>query len=147
MLAGKSAGDQIHDILNGTDEGNFGWLRWPYDPSGGTEEVLLEALSSGDTSEFENAADPDDTNLSVGDWIWANIALSNSVAARETLDGLIDTGPIRVVVFDEHSDQAGANGKFHTSAFAIVRLTDYSLPGTNKISIEFEGFDSTGCVE
>lgn len=147
VLAGKNKGDRINDILNGTEEGNFGWLRWPYDPSGGSSETLADSLERPTTSEFQNAMDPTDTHLSVGDWIWANTGVSNDIKVRDAMDGLINKGWIRVVVFDEHSDEGGANGKYHASNFAIVKLTDYSLPGTNKISIEFVAMDSTGCVE
>jgi hypothetical protein len=147
VLAGKNKGDRIDDILNGTDEGKFGWLRWPNDPSGGSSTVLADSLERPTTSEFQNANDPTDTHLSVGDWIWANTGVSNDSKVRAALDGLINKGWIRVVVFDEHSDEGGANGKYHASNFAIVKLTGYQLPGTNKISIEFVGFDSTGCVE
>jgi hypothetical protein len=147
VLSGKSKGDKIEDILNGTGEGKFGWLRWPNDPSGGSSDTLVDALERPTTSEFQNAMDPTDTHLSVGDWIWANTGVGNSSNVRAALDGLINKGWIRIVVFDQFSEEGGANGKFHASNFAIVKLTGYYLPGTNKISIEFEGFDSTGCTE
>ncbi|MGB3905217.1 MAG: TadE family protein [Anaerolineae bacterium] len=147
LLAGKNKGDKINDILNGTEEGNFGWLRWPNDPSGGSAVALEDALTRPTTDEFENADDPDDTHLSVGDWIWANTGLSNSIGARNALDSLMNKGWIRVVVFDEHAYEGGIGGKYHASNFAIVKLTDYNLPAQNKISIEFIGMDSTGCIE
>ena len=147
VLSGKSKGDEINDILNGTDEGKFGWLRWPYDPSGGSSVVLADALTRPTTSEFQNPMDPTDTHLSVGDWIWANTGVSNDSKVRAALDQLVNKGWIRIVVFDEHSAEGGSNGKYHASNFAIVELTDYHLPGTNKISIRFVGFDSTGCIE
>lgn len=147
VLAGKNKGDRINDILNGTEEGNFGWLRWPDDPSGGSAGALEDALTRPTSSEFVNALDPTDTHLSVGDWIWGNGGLSNSIGARTALDNLLNKGWIRVVVFDEHSGEGGANGKYHASNFAIVKLTGYDLPGANTISIEFIGYDSTGCVE
>lgn len=147
LLAGKNKGDRIDDILNGTEEGNFGWLRWPNDTSGGSAPALEDALTRPTTDEFENAEDPDDTHLSVGDWIWGNSGLSNSAGARQALDGLINKGWIRVVVFDQHAYQGGVKGKYHASNFAIVKLTDYHLPGHNSISIEFIEYDSTGCIE
>lgn len=147
LLAGKNKGDRINDILNGTEEGNFGWLRWPNDTSGGSAVALEDALTRPTTDEFENAEDPDDTHLSVGDWIWANTGLSNSDGARQALDGLLNKGWIRVVVFDQHAEEGGVKGKYHADNFAIVKLTDYSLPAQNKISIEFISMDSTGCIE
>jgi len=147
LFTGKNKGDAITDILNGTDEGKFGWLRWPYDPSGGSSDTLADALDRPTTSEFQNALDPTDTHLSVGDWIWANTGVGNDSKVRAALDSLINKGWIRVVVWDQHSYEGGSNGKYHAVNFAIVQLTSYYLPGTNKISIIFEGFDSTGCVE
>jgi hypothetical protein len=148
VLAGKSKGDRVNDILNGVGEGNFGWLRWPDDPSGGSAVALVDALTRPTTDEFQNAMDPDDTHLSVGDWIWGNSGLSNSAGARQALDNLMSKGWIRVVVYDDASlEQGGVNGMYHASNFAIVKLTGYNLPGQNSISIEFVGYDSTGCVE
>jgi hypothetical protein len=147
VFAGKLPGDQISDILNGTDEGKFGWLRWPDDPTGGSTEALAEALSSPDTCDFQNAMDPTDTRLSVGDWIWANYGVANDSTVRAALDNLIDGDWIRIIVWDQHSDEGGTDGMYHACHFAMVHLKSYSLPGTNKISIVFQGFDSTGCVE
>jgi hypothetical protein len=147
VFAGKNPGDKIDDILNGTLEGKFGWLRWPDDPSGGSSDVLADALDRPTTSEFQNAEDPTDTHLSVGDWIWGNTGVGNDSKVRAALDKLIDKGWIRVVVWDQHNDEGGANGKYHACNFAIVQLVSYSLPGTNKISVVFQGMDSTGCVE
>jgi hypothetical protein len=147
VLAGKK-GQDINDILNGTGEGNFGWLRWPNDPSGGSAEVLVDSLLRPTSSEFENPLDPTDTHLTVGDWIWANSGLSNSAEARQALDRLINKGWIRVVVFDQHSNEnGGANGMYHAYNFAIVQLRAYHLPGKNSISITFIDYDSTGCVD
>ena len=147
LLAGKK-GQVINDILHGTEEGNFGWLRWPYDPSGGSAETLADALSRPDTCEFENAMDPGDTHLSVGDWIWANTPVSNDSKIRVALDSLISAGWIRVVVFDQHSyDNGGANGMYHAANFAIVELIEYNLPETNTISVLFVDYDNTGCID
>jgi hypothetical protein len=147
VFAGKSPGDQISDILHGTEEGKFGWLRWPDDPTGGSTEALAEALSSPDTCDFQNADDPSDTHLSVGDWIWANHGVGNDSTVRAALDNLVDGDWIRIIVWDQHSDEGGTDGMYHACHFAIVQLESYSLPGTNRISIVFQGFDSTGCVE
>jgi hypothetical protein len=111
---------------------------------------LVDALTRPTTGEFQNAKDPTDTHLSVGDWIWANSGVSNDIKVRRALDALMDKGWIRIVVFDEHDYNGGVKGAYHASNFAIVKLTDYYLPSSsegNKISIEFVAMDSTGCVE
>ena len=148
VLAGKK-GQVINDILNGTGEGNYGWLRWPLDPSGGSAEALADALSRPTSDEFENPEDPDDTHLSVGDWISANTGISNDIKVRNALDRLVSKGWFRVVVFDQHSyDNGGANGMYHAINFAIVELIEYKLPGgANAITVRFVDYDSTGCVD
>lgn len=148
-------GEDIYDILNGTDEGNFGWLRWPYDPSGGSVDDLIDALEHPTTSEFQAADDPTDTHLSVGDWIWANTGVSNAKAIRDALDALMDKGWIRIVAWDQWAQQGGEKGAYRAASFAIVKLTGYHLPESNdpegtkgsKIHIKFIGFDETGCIE
>jgi hypothetical protein len=146
VLAGKKRGDPLGDVYNGTDEGDFGWLRWPNDPSGGSAGDLIDALTRPTSDQFENPMDPDDTHLSVGDWIWGNTGLSNSEGARAALDQLIGKGWIRIVVWDEAAG-TGANGMYHAVNFAIIELTGYHLPGKNMIQANFIRYDTTGCVE
>jgi hypothetical protein len=148
MLEGKKKGDIIGDSLTGVGEGDFGWLRWPNDPSGGSSETLADSLERPTTSEFENAdpAYPNDTHLSVGDWIWANTGVGNDIKVRDALDGLVNKGWIRVVVFDDFAS-GGSNGMFHAENFAIVKLLDFNLPNENRLKMEFVAMDSTGCVE
>jgi hypothetical protein len=146
VLAGKKRGDSLGDMYNGLTEGDFGWLRWPNDPSGGSAGALEDALTRPTSDQFENAVDPEDTHLSVGDWVWANSGLSNSSGARGALDNLMNKGWIRVVVWDE-SDGTGSNGMYRAANFVIIKLTGYHLPGQNMIQAEFVRYDSTGCVE
>jgi Flp pilus assembly protein TadG len=147
VLAGKQKGELIEDIYNGSGSGNFGWLRWPNDPSGGSADELKDALTRPTTDEFTNAQDPHDHALSVGDWIWGNTGLSPSSGNRWALDNLINRGWIRIVVWDEYAD-AGAKGMYRAVDFAIIELVNYDLPhNQNRISVRFIGFDSTGCEE
>jgi len=147
VVEGKAEGDSLGNTYNGTEDGQFGWLRWPYDPDGGSTEVLAEALSNPACScEFQNAMDPNDTQLSIDDWIWANAGVSNDIKVRTALDSLINEGHIRVVVWDAHDDSVGANGMYHASNFAILKLTGYDL-ARGYITAKFVGLDSTGCTE
>ncbi len=139
--------EDIGDIMNGTGEGNFGWLRWPDDPSGGSAGTLEDALTRPTSDEFVNAVDSDDTHLSVGDWVWGNGGASSSSGVKGALNNLVNKGWIRIVVFDEHSGEGGANGKFHVYSFAIVKLLTWELSPDTKIAVKFIGYDSTGCVE
>jgi hypothetical protein len=147
VIVGKQPGELVPDILNGVEDSQFGWLRWPDDPSGGSSTTLADSLERPTTSEFQNACDPDDTHLSIGDCIWTNTGVGNDIKVRDALDALISRGWIRVVVWDTHDDSEGANGKYHVYNFAIVELVDYQLPGTNTISVRFIRMDSTGCIE
>ena len=147
VVEGKEEGEVVPDILNGVEDSQFGWLRWPDDPSGGSSEALADSLERPTTSEFVNACDPDDTHLSIGDCIWANTGVGNDIKVRNALDALINRGWIRVVVWDYHDGSTGVNGIYHVYNFAIVELVDNRLPGTNKISIRFIRMDSTGCIE
>ena len=85
--------------------------------------------------------------MRVRDWIWANNAVGNDSEVRAALDNLVGGDGIRIVVWDQHSDDGGTAGKYHACHFAIVQLTSYCLTGTNQISFVFQGFDSTGCVQ
>jgi len=143
--AGKGEGERMDDMYNGGDPGNFGWLRWPNDPSGGSSENLADALSSPRSDAFENAMDPDDHQLTLGDWVWANTGVSNDVKVRNALDKLISKGNIRVVVWDMYED-TGSGARYRVANFAIVRLVAYDL-AKKWIRADFVGYDATGCVE
>lgn len=137
-------GDIVYDIFNGLDFGNFGWLRWPDDSSGGSAQALQDALTDPSNSgDFQNAVDPNDNDLDIGDWVWGNTGLSNSDDARDALDSLVGQY-IRIIVWDE-SAGTGSNGMYHVVNFAIVELIDYHLPGTNTITARFIGFDTDAC--
>ena len=112
--------------------------------------ALADALSRPTSDEFENPdpENPDDTHLSVGDWISANTGVTNDIKVRDALDRLISKGWFRVVVWDYHSyDSGGVKGMYHAVNFAIVELRKYNLPGDNSINVHFVDYDSTGCID
>lgn len=146
-FSGLASGQLTGDIWNGTDLGNFGWLRWPIDPSGGSSQTLAEALSRPTSSEFQNPADPSDTHLSVDDWICANTGVQSDSKVKKALNNLMQKGWFRIVVWDSHTDDlSGSNSAYHAWNFAIVELVDYDLD-QKTIRVRFIAFDSTGCVE
>ncbi len=142
-LQGKSPGQSIGDIFNGSGTGNFGWLRWPQEPSAGNEGYLVDSLGDPcmSRSEFDNARDPSDHQLSLGDAVWGNTGLSASADVRAALDALKGQ-KIRVLVWSTHGGGSGINGYYNIVGFAWVRITDYRLPGQDRITATFEGWDS-----
>ena len=147
-LVGRNPGEMIGDIYNGGGSGNFGWLRWPSNPSAGNEGYLVQSLydSSLAASDFEDACEAGDRVIDSGDCVWGNTGLSNSQDARDALDYLI--GPpaqeVRVPVWDSYDD-TGANGRYHIAGFAVINITDYSLPGQNRITAQFIRWDNEAC--
>jgi hypothetical protein len=145
-LAGKSKGQSLGDIYNGSGDGNFGWLRWPKETSAGNEGYLVDSLKDPCLSrgDFDNATNPSDHQLSVEDDVWGNTGLSDSSDVRTALDNLKGQ-KILVLVWDTASG-TGTNGYYHIVAFAWVRITDYRLPGQDRITAIFEGL-ATECNE
>ena len=145
-LRGKKEGDEILDIYNGVGAGNFGWLRWPQETSAGNEGYLVDSLEDPclSRSDFDNATNPSDHQLSVEDDVWGNTGLSNSDDARTALNNLKGQ-KILVLVWDTATG-TGTNGYYHIVAFAWIRITEYELPGQNRITAIFEGL-ATECNE
>jgi len=135
-LGGVEIGQEIEDIYNGAGHGNFGWLTWTGDPS---VPVLVQSLTPpGDSYTYVNPHDPDDHVLTVGDWVYGKPGVSNSQAVRDALDGLLNR-TIIVPIWDEASG-SGSNLAYRVVGFARVRITDYRLPGSDRISVVFQGY-------
>ena len=139
-VTGVAVGDVIPDIYNGAQPGNFGWLTWTGDPSAGTLTTSL--TPPGDSHTYLNPNNPNDHVVSVGDWVQGKPGVSNSGQVRLALD-VLKTVDIVVPVWDAVQG-SGHNVLFHVVAFARVRLTDYQLPGQNRISARFLGFVTCG---
>jgi hypothetical protein len=134
-VAGAAIGSTIVDIWNGTQPGNFGWLGW----NGRVSEPELEAnlRPPGRFHLFHNPFNPTDTTLNPGDWIYGAPGVKNSIGIREALD-ILKTMDIVVPVWDA-SVGWGRNAVYRAASFAQVRITDYSLPGQNRISAIYKG--------
>ncbi|MGC9400797.1 MAG: vWA domain-containing protein [Anaerolineae bacterium] len=139
-IAGAQMGDELVDIYNGTGPGNFGWLSWTGDPSVPT---LVQSLTPpGDSDTYVNPDDSDDHTLSTGDWVHGKPGVSNSKSVREALDTLKDY-VITVPVWGEAAGQ-GNNLEYQVVGFARVQITDYYLPGQNRISAIYRGSATCG---
>jgi RHS repeat-associated protein len=141
-LADAHVGDDLADIFNGAQPGNFGWLSWAGSPS--TPALVKSLTPPSDSSTYINPDDPTDTAISPGDWIQGRPGVSNSKKVREALDALTALD-IAVPVWDSARGQ-GSNSAYRVVAFARVRLLDYQLPKENRISARFLGYTCEGAV-
>lgn len=139
-LLDARVGDVLHDILNGTRPGNFGWLTWSGSPSVPT---LASSLTPpGDCEDYVNPDDPSDAAISPGDWIQGCPGVKNGKKVRDALDALIGQ-EILVPIWDQTRGQ-GNHADYRMCGAARVRLLDYALPKENRITVEFLGFASCG---
>ena len=137
-LADVPVGGVIHDIYNGVQPGNFGWLTWAGSPN---EPTLAKSLTPpGNSRTYINPNDRDDHVVSVGDWVQGKPGVSNSRQVRDALDTL-EQIDITVPVWDQARGQ-GNNSLYRVVAFARVRLLNYQLPRQNRITARFLGFVS-----
>jgi outer membrane protein assembly factor BamB len=139
-LMGVSPGGTIFDIYNGVQPGNFGWLTWSGAPNA---NALANSLTPpGNSETFINPYDARDRVVSAGDWVQGSPGVSNSSDVRAGLDALM-TQDITVPVWDAAEAQ-GNNANYRVSNFAQVRITDYTLPGQNRITAQFLGYVNCG---
>jgi len=126
---------QTYDIYAGGGPGNFGWLGWD-----GCTNVpcLCESLTPpGNSEKYVNPHNPNDHVLSIGDWVEGSPGVANAACVRARLNALLaDRTPITIVVWDEAEEQ-GANLNYRIAGFAQFILTDYRLPGQNRITGRF----------
>src|SRR5688572_6147025 len=75
-LADATIGSTLPDVFNGTQPGNFGWLTWAGSPSVPT---LVQSLTApGDSGTYINPANPQDHQVSIGDWVRGKPGVSNA---------------------------------------------------------------------
>jgi hypothetical protein len=135
-LTNVQEGTVIHDIYNGTQPGNFGWLSWAGSPD---EPTLVRSLSvPGDCNTYVNPDDATDHVVSVGDWVQGKPGVSNSEGVRDALDNLEDYEVV-VPVWDQVRG-TGSQAAYRICAFARVRILGYRLPSQNRISALFLGY-------
>ena len=98
--------------------------------------TLVQSLTPpGDSDTYVNPYDPNDDGLSTGDWVYGTPGISNASSVRDALDTLMSY-VIVVPVWDEATGQ-GNNLEYHVVGFAQIQITDYHLPGQNRISAIF----------
>ncbi|MCE7980699.1 MAG: tandem-95 repeat protein [Caldilinea sp. CFX5] len=130
-------GTSINDILNGAGAGNFGWLSWRGDNS--VQSLVTSLTPPGSAATYTNPNNPADHKVSIGDWVRGRPGVANAKAVREALDRLKQLD-ITVPVWGA-TQGIGANAQYQITDFALVRLTAYQLPGQNRISARFLGYN------
>ncbi len=139
-LANMQIGDVIPDILNGMQPGNFGWLTWAGSPS---EKTLATSLTPpGDSITYINPDNPQNTRISIGDWIRGVPGVPNGRQVREALEGL-KTIEIAVPVWDVVRNE-GNTSAYHVISYARVRILDHHIPNENRITALFLGYTCQG---
>ena len=125
-------GDE-YDIYVGVQPGNFGWLSW----DGSMSEGYLAACLNDPTKsrEYINPDTGQNEALSIGKWVWGRPGIANSISVRDALDNLKGNA-ITIVVWDQVR-AAGSDAQYRIAGFAKFILTDYRLPGQNRISGKF----------
>jgi hypothetical protein len=127
--------NQTYDIYAGGGPGNFGWLGW----DGCTDSsCLCDNLSDPSNSQnYVNPYDPDDHELSIGDWVPGSTGISTAICIREQLDALIATGtPITILIWDQAQEE-GSNLNYRIVGFAEFIVEGYRLPSENRITGRF----------
>jgi uncharacterized repeat protein (TIGR01451 family) len=133
-----TVGQLLPDIYNGVGQGNFGWLSWT---GANGEPVLVQSLTPpGDSQTYINPNNSNDHTLSNGDWVYGRPGVANSKGVRDALDAL-KALTISVPVWDTATGQ-GNNTRYHIIGCARIQITDYLLPGQDRISAIYRGMAS-----
>ncbi len=128
----------LEDIFEGAAPGQFGWLSWSGSPSAA---VLAQSLRPpGNCANYVNPDDPQDRDISPGDWVSGKPGVSNSRPVRDALDLLLETDALVPVCDDVRGK--GAHTQYHIVAFARIRLLEYRLGGQSRITARFLGLAS-----
>jgi hypothetical protein len=84
-----------------------------------------------------NPYDPADNTPSVGDWVNGRPGTANSKQLRQALDNIMPL-IITVPVWNQAQGQ-GNNIEYQISSYAQVQISDYHLPGQDRISAVYWG--------
>ncbi len=137
-IAGVAQNTEIHDIFNGEQPGNFGWLSWVGDTNAPSLAASLSPPSDKDSLHY---IDPD-TGVQEPFTLGADgtrkvmglTGVTNSSDTRAALDAIL--GDYILIPVWTSTTGTGSNAYYVIESFAVVRLLDYSLPH-EWISAEF----------
>lgn len=137
LFVNARPGDTIQNVRGGTGSGNFGWLSWR--ENGGASDLVNSLTPPGDSYNYRNPKNPQDTVLNLGDPVAGKTGVTNTSAVRSALDEL-KTLDITVLLWNATAGN-GSKLTYQTAGFARVRLLNYSLSSPNQISVRFVGYE------
>lgn len=146
---GYPKGTQLPDIVIDGGAGNFGWLRWNNDSGSTSQQTLEDNLQNPNNSitDYQNPADPNDTELNVGDWVPGSTGWVQSVTDETTA---LKDRYIRIVVFDTTGGVSppggscsGSNCSFHVAGYAIVKINGELTASDKTLKAEFIRVDTS----
>jgi hypothetical protein len=142
LLQGVQPGQSLGNMMMGGGPGNFGWLSWT---GANASNVLAASLTPpGDSHTYTNPNDPNDHEVSSGDWVFGTPGLQNSSAVRAALDVLI--GQTIMVPVWASSSGSGNNTQYHVVDFALIQITGYELTNSNnRITATYIGSGTASC--
>ena len=127
-LQGIQEGDSI-TLSSGSEAGQFGWLSWKgYKKD---EKELAKSLEQpGDSHPYCNPDDPEDSVVSVGDWVASAYKIKKDKYLNEPLDRLIGESIVLPVWDETRGDKS--KRAYRVSGFATVSITDYTFSKDSK---------------
>ncbi len=109
-------------------QSDFTFLCWR--PSCDANALITSLIYPGDSYNYVNPNDFDDTELNVGDWVLAHSGNVGSLDAL--LSYYIDRqAPIRLIIYDAVQSQ-GSEVQVKISGFAVLQLQGFSFYGVDK---------------
>ncbi len=110
----------------GRPSGQYGWVSW--NNSDQSEDYLLEEFTNPRTAlnDFTDPYQPSDHKLNAGDYVQGLTGVTNSDDIRDTLNRLKEK-PITIPVYDNIAG-SGANGTYHITGFAEIKIRSINLP-------------------
>ena len=135
VVTTATRGTTIPAINLGSDSGNFGFVTWTGDNSAGALAGSLTAPGDADT--YVSAADPEDTQVDIGDWVQGVPGAKNSKAVRTAMNDLY--GRDIVVPTYAETRGTGSNLEYRVASFEVIRILDYHWKGDKWISIDHVG--------
>lgn len=138
LLEGAYKGQLLEAIPNGTEKGNFGWLRW-LESWPATTETLAKALHYPGTSQDPHTGYHGGEGVYVGDWVPAgNDPSGDKALVMAELEEYKRGGRyIQAIVWDQYK-----NGRYNVSGFVVVQPLTYTHD-LKRLTVRFSHTDNT----
>ncbi len=128
----------LDDIPNGTEEGDFGWLRWQATWPATTETLARAVRYPGTSQTYEGLHGGD--GVYVDDWVPAanDPSGDKSLVTAELAKYRQDKRYVRVILWDQYK-----NGHYNVTGFAVVQPMTYTRD-LKTLAVRFSHVDK-GC--